>query len=106
MFRPLGIMMCVLTISQPHPLNAETTPNAVTECSSLFQNQRITQKMIHQVLKAHALWIKDSSDSRAERANLCQVDLGSVDLREVDLSGANLRGANLTHAESQWARLS
>ena len=54
-----------------------------------------TEQELKEILRKHKLWIEDSDQQDAERANLYGANLGFS-----DLSGADLRGADL----GDWER--
>ena len=64
-----------------------------------------TEQELKEILRKHKLWIEDSDQQDAERANLYDADLRGADLRGANLRGADLRGADLRGANLRGANL-
>ena len=70
-----------------------------------------TEQELKEILRKHKLWLEDSDQQDAERADLSCADLSRANLSCADLSGAylscaNLSGANLSCADLSGAYLS
>ena len=69
-----------------------------------------TEQELKEILRKHKLWLEDSEQQDAERAdlrgaNLRDANLCGANLRDANLCGANLRGANLCGANLRDANL-
>ena len=65
-----------------------------------------TEQELKEILRKHKLWLEDSDQQGAERANLSYADLSCVDLSYADLSRADLSYADLSCADLSCANLS
>ena len=65
-----------------------------------------TEQELKEILRKHKLWLEDSDQQDAERANLSDAYLSDAYLSDANLSRANLSGANLSDANLSGANLS
>ena len=65
-----------------------------------------TKQELKEILRKHKLWLKDSDQQDAERANLSGADLSRANLSGADLSCADLSRADLSCADLSRADLS
>ena len=64
-----------------------------------METKTFTKKELKEILRKHELWLQDSNQQDAKRANMCSADLRGADLCFADLCSADLRGTDLRGAD-------
>ena len=70
-----------------------------------METKTFTKKELKEILRKHELWLQDSNQQDAKRANMCSADLRGADLCFADLCSADLRGTDLRGAGLCFANL-